>query len=71
MTEIEEGFAANNGFAGKVGVDTTWNPSGKSSVFRRNQASANAESADSVDPDRNFRLCYLLSHLAEQYTFRV
>jgi hypothetical protein len=54
MTEIEEGSAANNGLAEKIGADTTWNLSGKSSVFRRNQASANAEPADSVDPDRNF-----------------
>jgi hypothetical protein len=54
MTEIEEGFAANNGLAEKVGVDTTWKRSGTSSLFRRNQASANAEPADSVDPDRNF-----------------
>jgi hypothetical protein len=54
MTEIEEGFAANNGLAGKVEADTIWNLSGKSSLFRRNQASANAEPGDSVDPDRNF-----------------
>jgi|GEM_PF-4025102 len=54
MTEIEEGFVANTGFAGKVGADTTWNLSGKSSLFRRNQACANAESADSVDTGMNF-----------------
>jgi hypothetical protein len=54
MTEIEEGFAAHNRLVEKVGTDTTWNTSGKSSVFRRNQASANAEPADAVDPQRNF-----------------
>jgi hypothetical protein len=32
MTEIEEGFAVNNGLAEKVGADTTWNLSGKSSL---------------------------------------
>ena len=42
MTEIEEGFAANTGFAGKVGVDTTWNLSGKSSFL------AKMESADYI-----------------------
>jgi hypothetical protein len=54
MTEIEEGFAVNNGLAEKVGADTTWNLSGKSSRFCRIQASANAEPAGAVDPDRNF-----------------
>jgi hypothetical protein len=35
MTEIEEGFAANNGLAEKVGGDTTWNLSGKSSFLAK------------------------------------
>jgi hypothetical protein len=54
MTEIKEGFAANTGLVEKVGADTTWNLSGEASLFSRNQASANAEPADSGDPDRNF-----------------